>query len=115
VKAKAIIAAALIAGALVVMLFCQIEAVERIASLENRQAYVFEIIRRRQLSPEICEGYSDGWMTCAMNAKKQCECNFEPDELDIANQIYAEAVKAAAAEIVAEKQAEEENAATEAD
>jgi hypothetical protein len=43
-----------------------------------------------------------------MNAKKQCECNFEPDELDIANQIYADAVKAAAAEIVAEKQAEDD-------
>jgi hypothetical protein len=79
----------------------------RVEALENRQAYVFEIIRRRQLSPEICEGFSDGWMTCAMNAKKQCECNFEPDELDIANQIYAEAVKAAAAQIVAEKQDEE--------
>jgi hypothetical protein len=80
----------------------------RFDRIENRQAYVFEIIRRRQLSPEICEGFSDGWMTCAMNAKKQCECNFEPDDLDIANQIYADAVKAAAAQIVAEKQDEDE-------
>jgi hypothetical protein len=82
------------------------DIIRDLARIENRQGYVFEIIRRRQLSPEICEGFSDGWMTCAMNAKKQCECNFEPDELDIANQIYADAVKAAAAAIVAEQEAE---------
>jgi hypothetical protein len=86
-----------------------------VSRIENRQDYVFEIIRRRQLSPELCEGFSDGWMTCSINAQKVCACTFEPDELDIANQIYSEAVKAAAAQIVAEKKAEEEDAPTEAD
>ena len=105
------------AGALAVfgLLSIAVAVVEELDRIGNRQDYLFEIVRRRQLSPELCEGYSDDQMQCVLNEKKICACAFEPDELDIANQIYSDAVKAAAAQIVAEKKAEEEDESTDTD
>ncbi len=111
---KAIVVSVLAGGATIALLyFLVLENRAEIARLANRQNYIFEVVRRRALSPEICEEFSDDQMSCVLNAQKVCACTFEPDDLDIQNQIYSEAVKAAAAQIVAEKKAEAEEEPTE--
>jgi hypothetical protein len=71
--------------------------------LENRQNYIFEIIRQRPLSPEKCVSYSDSKMTCTLNKTKNCACVFAPDEVDEENAIYQAAVERRAKQLAEEE------------
>ncbi len=64
----------------------------RIAGVENRQAYVFEIVRQRPVSTDFCKGLSDDRMTCAINAQRLCRCVFSPDQQDIEQKMMREEI-----------------------
>ena len=86
----------------------------RIARLENKVAFLIELRRNRRVSAEQCDSFSDPTMSCALTAELSCSCAFKPDEWDIENKEFNNAVAAKARELLAE-QAAAEAAETEGD
>jgi uncharacterized protein YceK len=58
---------------------------QRIARLENRVGFVYEIVRKRNMSEEWCANYTDDDMRCKISDFGVCACEFRPDAMDIEN------------------------------
>jgi hypothetical protein len=58
---------------------------DRIDRLENRVNFVYEIVRKRNMSAEWCAQYTDDDMRCKISDFGVCACEFRPDAMDIEN------------------------------
>jgi hypothetical protein len=58
---------------------------DRLATLERRQNYIFELVWKRPVAASTCMSYTDSFMLCGPNAQGFCECKRKPDAQDIAN------------------------------
>jgi hypothetical protein len=76
----------------------------RIERLENRVGFVYEIVRKRNMSGEWCARYTDDDMRCTMRGDGVCACEFRPDAMDVENA----KIKAAAEKIASEKEKQKE-------
>jgi hypothetical protein len=66
---------------------------QRIARLENRVNFVYEIVRKRNMSAEWCAQYTDDDMRCTLRENGVCACEFRPDAMDIENAKIAAAAE----------------------
>jgi hypothetical protein len=92
-KAALALAALLLAGCATIDTIDTNE--QRIARLENRVGFVYEIVRKRSLSAEWCAKYTDDDMRCTLRDNGVCGCEFRPDAMDIENKRIEEAAKLA--------------------
>ena len=96
---------------LIALLLASCASDARLARVENRQDYVFEVLRGRRLSSERCESFSDETMQCRLSPVERCQCGFAPDDQDRSNAVFEAAVVRAqkeAAEAAKTEEAAEE-------
>ena len=81
-----------LAGAALVLVGLYAIFASSISALENRQAYVYEVIRQRPVPAEFCKEMSDDRMACTTNAQRQCRCQFYSDQQDSEMQMLQEEI-----------------------
>ena len=64
----------------------------RVVTLERDRDFVFEVIRKRPVSPDYCRGLSDNRRACTTDQNRICGCRFYVDQQDVEFQMLTKLI-----------------------